>query len=298
MPKDKSTVARKVSPESTTEKYPPVSPEERYRMIAEAAYFRAEKRGFVGGDIAQDWVQAEAEIDRILQAREKGQGMTPTTQEIEQQVQAALESNTATISERVRAITLQALSGGELDKNALKQVMAAVVKGAQQGATHRAEHGALALKEAMRGLDDALAAAAEATQLAIGEAAGRTGEFSRRALKRAADDLAALEPLFIETLGSAAKSATGIARTTLRELADHARASGTAVGGRVESALSQLAHAIADTARQQVETGTQALLKETAMLAGLAAGALRGIADRLQSTPVDKTARPSSGKRN
>ena len=298
MPEDKSTAARKVRSGSTTEKYPPVSPEERYRMIAEAAYFRAEKRGFVGGDIAEDWVQAEAEIDRILQAREKGQGMTPTTQEIEQQVQAAIESDTAAISERVRAITLQALSGGELDKKALKQVMAAVVKGAQQGATHRAEHGALALKEAMRGLDDALAVAAEATQLAIGEAAGRTGEFSRRALKGAADDLAALESLFIETLGSAAKSATGIARTTLRELADHARASGTAVGGRVESALSQLAHAIADTAREQMETGTQALRKEATMLAGLAAGALRGIADRLQSTPVDKTARPSSGKRN
>jgi len=298
MSKDKSTATRKVRPESTTEKHPSVSPEERYRMIAEAAYFRAEKRGFVGGDIAEDWVQAEAEIDRMLQSREKGLGMTPTTKEIEQQVQAALASDTATISERVRAITLQALSSGELDKKALKQVVAAVVKGAQQGATHRAERGALALKEAMRGLDDALAAAAQATQFAIGEAAGRTGEFSRRALKQAADDLAALESLFIETLGSAAKSATGIARTTLRELADHARASGTAVGGQVESALSQLAHAIADTAREQVESGTQALLKETAMLAGLAAGALRGIADRLQSTPVHKTARPSSGKRN
>lgn len=36
-------------------------------MIAEAAYFLAEKRGFVGGDVAEDWLAAEAEIDRILQ---------------------------------------------------------------------------------------------------------------------------------------------------------------------------------------------------------------------------------------
>ena len=43
-----------------------VSPEERYRMIAEAAYFKAQKRGFVGGDPAQDWLEAEAEIDRKL----------------------------------------------------------------------------------------------------------------------------------------------------------------------------------------------------------------------------------------
>jgi Protein of unknown function (DUF2934) len=39
----------------------------RYRMIAEAAYFRAETRGFVGGDAARDWLEAEAEIDKILQ---------------------------------------------------------------------------------------------------------------------------------------------------------------------------------------------------------------------------------------
>ncbi len=43
-----------------------VTPEERYRMIAEAAYFRAQQRGFEGGDPAKDWLEAEAEIDRKL----------------------------------------------------------------------------------------------------------------------------------------------------------------------------------------------------------------------------------------
>ncbi|TCV85389.1 DUF2934 domain-containing protein [Sulfurirhabdus autotrophica] len=42
------------------------SPEQRYRMIAEAAYYRAEKRGFEGGNSAQDWIEAEAEITRLL----------------------------------------------------------------------------------------------------------------------------------------------------------------------------------------------------------------------------------------
>jgi hypothetical protein len=40
-----------------------ISPEQRDRMIAEAAYFRAERRGFQGGDPLDDWLQAEAEID-------------------------------------------------------------------------------------------------------------------------------------------------------------------------------------------------------------------------------------------
>jgi Protein of unknown function (DUF2934) len=34
-------------------------------MVAEAAYFRAQRRGF-GGDPARDWVEAEAEIDAML----------------------------------------------------------------------------------------------------------------------------------------------------------------------------------------------------------------------------------------
>jgi hypothetical protein len=45
-----------------------VSPEERHRMIAEAAYYRALARGFSGGDPLADWLEAEAEIDRMLSA--------------------------------------------------------------------------------------------------------------------------------------------------------------------------------------------------------------------------------------
>lgn len=66
--KSKSSAAKKViSKTSTTGEKAPFSPEQRYRMIAEAAYYRAEKRGFVGGDLCQDWLEAEAEIDRLLQ---------------------------------------------------------------------------------------------------------------------------------------------------------------------------------------------------------------------------------------
>lgn len=46
-----------------------VSPEERVRLIAEAAYFRAERRGFAEGDALEDWIAAEAEIDALLNSR-------------------------------------------------------------------------------------------------------------------------------------------------------------------------------------------------------------------------------------
>jgi hypothetical protein len=43
-----------------------VDAEQRERMIAEAAYYKAEQRGFQGGDPRRDWLEAEAEVDAVL----------------------------------------------------------------------------------------------------------------------------------------------------------------------------------------------------------------------------------------
>lgn len=45
-----------------------VAPEARNRMIAEAAYYLAERRGFAPGYELEDWLEAEAEIDSALEA--------------------------------------------------------------------------------------------------------------------------------------------------------------------------------------------------------------------------------------
>ena len=45
---------------------PSISAQERDRFVAQAAYFRAEKRGFAPGYELQDWVEAEAEVLRLI----------------------------------------------------------------------------------------------------------------------------------------------------------------------------------------------------------------------------------------
>jgi hypothetical protein len=45
---------------------------ERRRLIAEAAYFKAERRGFAAGGELEDWIEAEAEIDALLDSRGAG----------------------------------------------------------------------------------------------------------------------------------------------------------------------------------------------------------------------------------
>jgi hypothetical protein len=43
-------------------------------MIEQAAYLRAERRGFAPGNETEDWLAAEAEVDALLRA---GNGRPP-----------------------------------------------------------------------------------------------------------------------------------------------------------------------------------------------------------------------------
>lgn len=44
----------------------PVDPDQRRYYVEVAAYYIAERRGFMGGHEAEDWIAAEIEIDRML----------------------------------------------------------------------------------------------------------------------------------------------------------------------------------------------------------------------------------------
>ena len=46
------------------------TPEERYRMVAEAAYYHAERHGFKG-DPVLDWIAAEKQIEALLSGKKK-----------------------------------------------------------------------------------------------------------------------------------------------------------------------------------------------------------------------------------
>jgi hypothetical protein len=49
-----------------------VGPEHRAALIAEAAFFRAEKRGFSPGNEVEDWLAAESEVDAKLMSAKSG----------------------------------------------------------------------------------------------------------------------------------------------------------------------------------------------------------------------------------
>ena len=65
----KKTAAKPAATSRSTRSPVNISPEERWRMVATAAYHRAERRGFAPGHEVEDWLAAEKEIEGVLRPR-------------------------------------------------------------------------------------------------------------------------------------------------------------------------------------------------------------------------------------
>ena len=112
-----------------------VTSSQRQQMIAEAAYFKAQRRGFDSGDAVRDWCEAEAEIDARLLQLEDGQ--------LVERIQEALESaaaRLAAVRRKVARLSSEARSQWERDldqlaalRNTLKPKLAELREQGERG---------------------------------------------------------------------------------------------------------------------------------------------------------------------
>ncbi len=160
---------------------------------------------------------------------ETGNETTIETSEVKAASQSAVERGEA-IRDDVRDITLKALSQRHLDRDKIRQVVHAVTEGASIAASSKGGQAKDALQDAMTGVDEALSISAEASRLAVEEAAGHIKDFGKQDLKRALDDLQTLEGMFLDTVSEVSKGTDELIRATLNDMVEHARHSGTAVG--------------------------------------------------------------------
>jgi hypothetical protein len=61
-PKTRAKSRHPADPAGRAAERAPLDPAERRRLVAQAAYFRAEKRGFASGREVEDWLEAEKEV--------------------------------------------------------------------------------------------------------------------------------------------------------------------------------------------------------------------------------------------
>lgn len=217
------------------------------------------------------------------------------TSTLEAEVRKTVEEG-LDVQERVRQLTLRVISSRSLDIQSVRQAASAVLRGAQAGVQKELQHSSAQthlarehLKQAVTGLDVALAQFAEAAKLSVEEAASRAQKYSSEDLKRARADLASLETMFVETLQSSASAAKSAAGEILHDLAAHARTHGSAVGRQLKDTLAVFARHIGAAGRAQVGAGLHLAQNTADLMRQIAAGVLTGLADHIRPAhPKDK----------
>jgi DNA repair exonuclease SbcCD nuclease subunit len=226
---------------------------------------------------------------------EVGGGTSTDTSILEAEVRNTVVQG-SNVQKDVHNLTIRALRKHHRDHESLRHVISAVLKGAREGAEQKLQqtpvHTQMVLKsirDAVAGLDAALAQLAQASKLALEEAAGRAQKFSNEELTRMRKDLESTESLFLEILLSSASTTQKVVSETLHDLATHAKRNGTAVGSQLKDTLKTFNQQITSVGHEQFEAGIDLARAITNLMREAAAEALNSIAERVK--PDDKLKR-------
>lgn len=209
---------------------------------------------------------------------------------LEAEVREALAKGVHT-RETIRRLTLSAMNAHHIDLASLQRIVTAILQGVHDGAEQQLQQvmsqtqtAKTQINEAVAGLDSALAGFAQASKLAVEEAASQAKKFSDTELKRAHSELESLEDLFLDTLHNTASAAQGSMADILHDLGRHAKNNGTAVGLQLVETLAIFKQQITSIGHAQLEPGIN-LAHATADLIGkIAGGVLSGINEQMKNT--------------
>ncbi|TBR13936.1 DUF6781 family protein [Rugosibacter aromaticivorans] len=211
----------------------------------------------------------------------------------------------ADVQAAVRQLTLDAMSSHTLSLESISRIMHAVVQGTREGVqeeldktTTQVRAAQIRMKEAVSGLDTALAQFAAATKLAVEEAAGRAQKFSSQDMARTRADLESLESLFLETMKTSATATRGVASDMLADMVSHAQRTGTAVGEQIKATLETFTQQMTAVSKTQIEAGMQLAQTTADVMRKVAAGMLSGLADRVKPSTPSPSAPSSKASRS
>jgi hypothetical protein len=203
-------------------------------------------------------------------------------QDVKDAIREAVQSG-SDVHNKIKTITLKALTERQLDMENIKSVAEQVSNGINEGMAAQGGQAKVIFGHAASALDDALAVTAEASKLAIEEATSKMSEYSQYDLDSAYKDLLDLEGMFLDTLEKVAKG-NQVAADIAGDFVGHARQSGTAVGKQVLTALEELKK-LPHWGKETVVSSTVAA---TVTLAQIGSGILLGIAESLQPSRSKK----------
>ena len=186
------------------------------------------------------------------------------------------------IHEKVRYLTLSALTNRRFEPGQIKDVVRAMTEGITLGAAKRGGDTRQTLSQALAGLDEALMKSAEASRLALQELVSKAKELNATEVKQVLANLRRLEDDFLSTVSSAADSAEQKIKTELHDLVTHARRTGTDTGAKVAETLGEFTSRTGSIMLDSAKAGVDQALEMSARFTELAGGILAGMADALR----------------
>ncbi len=191
------------------------------------------------------------------------------------------------LQDKIKQITLTALTDHQLDKDNIKSVIEEVVSGVTDGVAHSTERLKPALEASLKGLDEALSKSAIAAKLAAEEVFSRSEKFAKEDMKKVMDDINSIEDLLFDTLNLVARRSSEFASSTLHELAEHLKNTGTSVGRTAVEVVQTLGTALESTGKQTLHEAAEGSKELASNLAKVASGILAGMSEALK--PKDKS---------
>lgn len=184
---------------------------------------------------------------------------------------------------RVRQLVTDAILKREADPKELKAVMQATVEGLGTGLAQRGNHAGEALKEAMAGLDEAVAKSVYAVKMAVEESWGQGRQFADEDLRAALEAVKNLEDDMVGTLKRTGEKTQGLLKTEFDKLREHLARTGTDTGSQVRDTVGTLNGKLAVATSGSAGEVRQTAKEATGRLAAVTSGILRGLADALDN---------------
>ncbi len=204
-------------------------------------------------------------------------------QEITENARAAA-GDEAELRERIRAMVMQALVDRQADPAAIRDVMRDTIAGVGDGLFERGSQASTALREAVRGMDEAVGRSVYAVQMAVEEARGKGRRFADADVKEAVDAVKGLEGDLLSTLKEASDKTQGWLKGEFADLSLHLARTGTDTGAQVREVMEKLGSQMGGISAGALADSMAAMQEAQGRLATVASGILRGLADSLDAT--------------
>jgi len=206
--------------------------------------------------------------------------------------QTSATEDDQTVRERVRVLTSQILRQGKIDPEGVKEVMRAVTGSAPSATTPTSDASEMEFSVAVRRLDAALGASAEAAHRALETVAIRGTDVTDNDIKGAHASLMKLQEDCLAAANLVSKRASGEnLRRELDQLAIHAQNVGVEAGARAGALMNEFANRITGAYRETAVPSLEAARAFSARMALLTSGVIAGVADALSDQSGSKKAK-------